>query len=273
MSELCFGERVSFKCVPTRSQLFQRNAKYAPREASGKFITIYPPDNPSFVSLLNCLDQRVGGYEGPYILSDVRWGAGPVYFRYGGFSPMWTQDDRGQTVPAIRAPSGELVPDVRGASFTVPDFAEIPRAIAPLVRERLNPTDDGLSLGLRPYSPSSALHFSNGGGVYLAVDEATGQRVVLKEGRKHAGLDSSLRDALTRVMHEYSMLKALASVERVVNPREVIHLGEHVFLAEDYLDGPTLDKWVAMNYPYYPGASLEAYSESALSILHDMEQA
>ncbi|MDR0626556.1 MAG: hypothetical protein LBG11_04725, partial [Bifidobacteriaceae bacterium] len=76
---------MSFKYLPSLDALFNQNRKYAPRSSSGKFVTIYPADDDEFIDLLYELDRRLGDADGPYILSDVQFGHGPVYFRYGAF--------------------------------------------------------------------------------------------------------------------------------------------------------------------------------------------
>ena len=53
----------------------------------------------------------------------------------------------------------------------------------------------------------SALHFSNAGGVYLALKD--NKKVVLKEGRQQAGLDANQKDGFTRVKNEATILKKL----------------------------------------------------------------
>ena len=50
------------------------------------------------------------------------------------------------------------------------------------------------------------LHFSNGGGVYAAVDKRTGERVILKEARPHAGLAADGSDAVARLRREHDFL-------------------------------------------------------------------
>ena len=57
------------------------------------------------------------------------------------------------------------------------------------------------------YIIESALHFSNGGGVYVANHIPSNTKVVLKEGRPNAGLDGQGRDAVERLNHEGSILK------------------------------------------------------------------
>ncbi|MGR6999197.1 class III lanthionine synthetase LanKC N-terminal domain-containing protein [Yinghuangia aomiensis] len=73
------------------------------------------------------LGHRLAGRRGPYILSDLRWGEGPLYLRYGGFAERYCRNEAGDRVLALEEPDGRLVPDVRGAGFSVPPWAPGPR--------------------------------------------------------------------------------------------------------------------------------------------------
>lgn len=81
----CLPREISFKYLSGRNALQNRNLKYSDRGASGKFITIYPLDESILRATLEELGDELKGEEGPYILSDLRWGEGPLYVRYGGF--------------------------------------------------------------------------------------------------------------------------------------------------------------------------------------------
>ena len=108
---------ISFKFLPGRLAVLMRNAKYAPRGASGKVVTIYPQDEAACERILAELDAILDGAPGPYILSDLRYGAGPLYVRYGGFTERHCLGPRGEMVPAIEDPAGTLCP-IRGHRFS-----------------------------------------------------------------------------------------------------------------------------------------------------------
>ena len=57
------------------------------------------------------LMAELAGVAGPYILSDLRFGAGPLYVRYGAFHELYCFDSDGDAVTAslqLEAP-GQLV--------------------------------------------------------------------------------------------------------------------------------------------------------------------
>ena len=146
-----------------------RNAKYSPRGASGKLVTIYPRNDEEFERILDELGALLDGEPGPYILSDLRVGDGPLYVRYGGFTERYCEDDDGRLVAALEDASGTLVPDRRNPVFSLPPWVTLPDCLAPHLEARNAVTMTGV-----PYRITEALHFSNGGGVYVGEDMRTG---------------------------------------------------------------------------------------------------
>ncbi len=85
----CLPRRIPFKFLPSREELLLANAKYAHRGSSGKFVTVYPADEDGLERVLTELGPVLDGRPGPYILSDLRWGEGPLYVRYGAFGERY----------------------------------------------------------------------------------------------------------------------------------------------------------------------------------------
>ncbi|MGW4630546.1 class III lanthionine synthetase LanKC [Streptomyces rubiginosohelvolus] len=100
-----------------------------------------------------------------------------------------------------------------------------------------------------PYAVEKALHFSNGGGVYLGRDTRTGEQVVLKEARPHAGLAADGADAVARLERERSALEQLAGLDCVPDVRDVFQVGDHHFLVLQYIPGTTLNTVFARRFP------------------------
>ncbi|MBG6090807.1 hypothetical protein IW256_004920 [Actinomadura viridis] len=240
----CVGNGIEFKHLRGPGALRMRNAKYAPRGASGKLITLYPAGEQELERVIGELGALLDGLPGPYILSDLRIGDGPLHVRYGGFAPRRCLDERGELVPAFENGEGELVPDRRSPVFTVPDWVSLPPFLKPHLEARAATTTADL-----PYRIEKALHFSNGGGVYEGTDTRTGERVVLKEARPHAGLAADGADAVTRLGRERDMLTRLAGIDGVPGVRDHFTLGEHHFLVQDLVEGRTLNTFFAERHP------------------------
>lgn len=270
--DYCVPRDLAFKFVPSRYLLHNRNAKYADRAASGKFITVYPDGDERCRAVAEDLDALLAGEDGPYILSDLRWGAGPVFVRYGSFTERHCRDEQGELRPAVEDPSGRLVPDVRGPAFHVPDWVALPGFLRPHAEARAAVTTDGI-----PYTVERALHFSNGGGVYVGRDDRTGRRVVLKEGRPHAGLAADGADAVTRLERERDALERLSGLPCTPEVLDWFTLAGHRFLVLEYIEGRPLNSFFARRHPLIeedPGEqALADYTRWALRVHRLVEDA
>ena len=270
--DYCLPRRLAFKFLPGLEPLFLANAKYAHRGSSGKFVTLYPADEAECERVLTELGTVLDGRPGPYILSDLRWGAGPLYVRYGAFADRYCVSAGGVLEQAVADPSGRLVPDVRGPTFQVPDWVRLPGFLEPHLAESRRTTVTDL-----PYRIEKALHFSNGGGLYAAVDTRTQERVVLKEARPHAGLTPDGADAVARLEREREALERLNGLPCVPALRDHFELGDHHFLVEEFIEGTPLHALFVERYPLVsltpdPAAFVD-YTSWALDILRKVEDA
>ncbi|MFI9114091.1 class III lanthionine synthetase LanKC [Streptomyces venezuelae] len=268
----CLEHDVAFKFVPSRYLLHQRNAKYADRSASGKFITVYPADDEQCERVATDLAELLEGRPGPYILSDLRWGRGPVHLRYGSFTLRHCYDEHGELRAAVEDGSGTLVPDRRDPVFHVPDWVTPPAFLRPHLEARASVTVQDM-----PYDIEKALHFSNGGGVYEARDRRTGRRVVLKEARLYAGLAADGADAVTRLHREREALERLSGLACTPEVLGGFTVGDHHFLALEFVDGKPLNTFFARRHPLMEAAPsaerLAEYTEWALRIHGLVERA
>jgi hypothetical protein len=244
VADACLARRVPFKFLRSARALRFANGKYMPRASSGKFITVYPADEGQLDDLLAELVPALDGRRGPYILSDLRIGAGPVYVRYGAFTELWCAGADGDPVPAVRDPAGRLVPDARVAGFTIPNGVRVPASLRSHLAARA--PAEGADL---PYRVERVLYFTNAGGTYLAVDRETGQRVVLREARPHCGTDSTGTDAVTRLRREYEILSRLDGLDFVPRVHGLRTFWEHEFLVEQYVPGQTFMDAVVASHP------------------------
>ncbi|MFE7657056.1 class III lanthionine synthetase LanKC [Streptomyces bottropensis] len=272
----CVRERLTFKYIRSAEVLNRRNSKYGDRGASGKFITLYPLDEPQLERVLVDLDAEVGGEPGPYILSDLRWRSGPLYVRYGGFVARLGRDAKGDPVHCIEDPDGRLVPDVRGPGFRPPAWVTLPDCLAESLAAR-----NASTMGDFPFRAVRALHFSNGGGVYEAQDlrqgSGTEATVLLKEARPLAGLDEESEDAVTRLERERWALERLAGLDCVPPLIDYRKGREHYFLAREFVPGASLHTRIHESNPLLnPDAdaspeSFTAYTSWALSLLDQID--
>ncbi|GHF34136.1 serine/threonine protein kinase [Streptomyces mashuensis] len=270
--DYCVPRGIPFKFVPAPHLLHLRDSKYAPRDGSGKFVTVYPAGEEQLHTVLTELHAILGGRPGPGILTDLRWHEGPLHVRYGAFAPRYCTDARGALVPAVEDPSGRLVPDLRDPVFGLPEWVTLPAFLEPHLAARNSTTVADL-----PYRIEKALHFSNGGGVYRGTDTRDGRAVVLKEGRPYAGLAADGADAVTRLEREKAALDRLAGTGAAPAVRDWFTVGDHRFLVMDFVEGRPLNSFFAERHPLLaadPDAGAVAgYTAWALRIHRAVEEA
>ncbi|MGW1056211.1 class III lanthionine synthetase LanKC, partial [Streptomyces sp. NPDC002521] len=269
VSEYCFRTDIAFKFLCRPGAMRRQNAKYAARGMSGKFMTLYPCNESILENCLRDLDAEIGGEDGPYILSDLRWKQGPLYVRYGGFLHREVVTVAGNVVPAIEDPSGTLVPDKRDPEFSPPSWVTLPRFLA----EQRDQTRQHADF---PYRIERPLHFSNAGGVYLATDLRNQRKVVLKEARPHAGWDMWGRSAVPRLRHEAKVLQRLAGLDVVPRFYGIETYWEHEFLVMEYIEGRSLWAHLATRSPLVqPDKTIDSattYTRWALDILDQLSR-
>jgi len=241
----CFEHGLTFKYLSSSKALSDQNWKYANRSGSGKFITIYPVGDESFSQSLEGLDELLCEEKGPYILSDRRWKNGPLYYRYGSFLHRF---DDAPGMSSLLNPEGELEEDKRLPVYSPPKWAKLPISITA--------EDDGSTVDLSdfPFEVKSALHFSNGGGVYIArttTDKYApiGTEVVLKEARPYAGLDALNTDAIERLRHEAKMMQALKGSPYVPMIYGYLTAWEHEYIVMEKIAGNVLSKEWMLSSP------------------------
>ncbi|MHA6758488.1 class III lanthionine synthetase LanKC [Streptacidiphilus sp. PAMC 29251] len=273
VSAYCLRTGVAHKFLPNRRIHLLNNSKYARRGSSGKLLTLYPADDRQVRRVLDELSPLLMDRQGPYILGDLRWRQGPLYLRYGGFTSRWCTAEDGGRVLALARPDGTLVPDRRDPCFRVPAWLTPPEFVAEQLRADQVPAG---TVGL-PYPVERALHFSNGGGIYLARDPKTGDQVVLREARPLAGLDGAGVDAVARLHQEATALKHLAGLPFVPKLLDEFRVWEHHYLAVEYIEGETLWQFMVRNNPLTrPGADrarIDEYTAKVLDIVGRLQHA
>ncbi|MEC2524925.1 class III lanthionine synthetase LanKC, partial [Bacillus thuringiensis] len=267
VSKLMIERNISFKYVRSNKELVLKDSKYGDRGSSGKFITIYPENTYQFIDLLRLLENNLAHLKpGPYILNDKRWYNSNVYFRYGAFMSRYVYID-GEKVDAIENLEGELIEDKRVPYYYLPNFVEEPIEIRKM-DEELNQVDT--SSPLDNFDINEALHFSNGGGVYICKNKSNNMKVILKEGRPHAAVDAQGQDAFSRIVNESEILDKLEKAQYPVKKISSFRAWEHYFIEEEYIEGDSLSEWLVKNYPFSSNIKNESYTESCINIINQL---
>jgi len=235
-----------------------------PRDAAGKFLTAYPSAGADFPALLDDLDRATAGLPGPQILSDRRYRPNSlVHYRFGAITGLRVLTDDGSYQRMLRAPDGTLVADQRHAWFSPPSWAGSPfpdtppppapaRAPAILLADR--------------FEVRTAIQHANKGGVFRALDRATGAEVVIKQARPHVGATLAGTDVRDSLRNEADMLDLLAPTG--IAPRRVLVFehGGSLFLAEESIDGTTLRAWVSQRVAGTAGLARDAVLDLAIRL-------
>ncbi len=237
------GRPTTFKVAASLGALTVLNSGTGALSQVGKFITVYPSDDADAVDLARQLDQATAGLVGPVVPSDRRLReGGAVYYRYGAFGSQLTQSKNGEVAFAVRAPDGTLHPDLRGIGQMPPSLGGRP---VPGIR-RVRGVSAASPLVAGRYLVAGALHRSARGGVYLAADLETGQRLVLKRAQAYALMLGPGEDARDRLRHEAGVLRRLAGDERIRCPRvhALVEQGDDIYLVMDDVDARPLERAV-----------------------------
>ena len=264
---ICVDSRTPFKYVSRWDEVRGALSKNAQRSSAGKLVVIYPPDDRLLNHIAEGLDAALNGFSSPYVLGDVRFRSGPVYFRYGGFMPLVIPDADGGIL-AHPDESSTLVPDVRSPVFRQPVGRH-----PPVVEEAVSALAVADGLGpLNRYASIEPIQFSNAGGVYLATSH-DGLKSILKEARPHAGLDASGLLAPSRLRQEHTNLLRLQNSGIVPGVLDFFQVSGHDFLEMQYVEGVSLLERTSRLCPGLdPTGSADARISYAVETLHLLRQ-
>ncbi len=237
----CRDLGVPFKTLRSRSLVLASQLKYACLTASGKVITCYPAPA-QLEPLVARLATALGDRPAPRVLAEVGVPGAPVYLRYGAFVASWATGSDGRAVPGLQR-GHRVVPDVRGRRAPEPGTEE-PELVRRL-RSASSTADASVTLDI---SDVAVLHRSNAGGVYRAR-RPDGAVVLLKEARRHTGLDLAGVEARARLRHEHAALQRLSGSGVTPEPLDYLTLGDSEFLIMEWVPGGTILESLSRRHP------------------------
>jgi serine/threonine protein kinase len=251
-AKILVNNKLPFKFLKTIDIFFKQNSKNSNRASSGKFITIYPPNEQIFKEIINKLYLELKDYEGPYILSDKRFkDCKVIYYRYGGFLSITKSDYLGQKKYYIKTPNNSLYEDKRKPYYYLPYFVnDIFDNKRYDLKKNLKQEKNNIILNDR-YLIKKALSYKNTGGIYLAQDLISNQKVIIKEARPYTNYRSFDFDTVYNLYYEYSILLKLNDIPQVIKVKDIFNVWEHHFLVLEYFKSKNLHKIISENLPYY----------------------
>jgi serine/threonine protein kinase len=279
VSGICAELAVPFKHLAGERVFLSLHAKHGSRVQSGKFCAAYPPDPGTAHALLVRLEEALCDFDGPYVLTDRRFGASRcVSYRYGAFQETHTFRHDGMPLLTMRGPDGREIPDERRPEFLLPEGVVDP--FAPPVEAA---ADGPASFG--GYTFERVIQHSNAGGAYQAR-AADGTKVFVKEARAHNGHTPDGRDAKFRLRAEYQTLQEIHAAHPGLcpAPADLFDYWENSFLVTELVSGETLNRWIVRSMAVLktgaePGEFADYYRrcrdildrvEAAVAALHDL---
>jgi serine/threonine protein kinase len=233
-ARILVSRRISFKFALDRGILFLLNSKRWPRGGAGKFVTIYPRNDDEFKSVIEELYRAMVGFSGSYILSDKRYkDSQVVYYRYGGLLSTSILDITGDKQLVLHSPDGSTTTDKRNPYFVIPDWVKDPFA----EESQSNSSGPDQTLKNGRYAIEEVIAFSNTGGVYVAIDQEGGQKVIIKEARPCTNLSPNGHEAVTLLKKEHRLLSLLDGTAIAPKVIDFFRDWEHYFLVQERIDG------------------------------------
>lgn len=206
----------------------------------GKILTIYPANEPQAVELARELHELTKEFISIAVPFDKRYlPESSVFYRYGAFEEIKMINESGLTVPAIRNPAGELVPDDRFQP--VPEWLDDPFPAASGYSEDNSETIE--TPLLTTYRVFRAITQRGKGGTYQAFDFSVNppRFCIVKEGRQYGEVLWSGQDGYQLVKNEKEVLENLGkkskSVPQYFSSFEAFG---NFYLVMEYVEGKSL---------------------------------
>ncbi|MEC3225523.1 class IV lanthionine synthetase LanL [Bacillus thuringiensis] len=228
----------SFKVAASLKELGKINDVNGQRSQAGKFITVYPSNEEKAISLAAELDEVTQGLEGPRIPSDRSLHPDSlIHYRFGAFTPSYLVDNEGIVTPGVFHPDGHLIPDLRLPWYSQPEWISDDPFVKAGIALKYIPEQGPIGQRYRVFE---CLRQASRGGIYLAEDKQTGLQVVIKEARKHIGIDRFGRDVRERLRYEFKLLDKFSSSPLTPNPYDFFEQEGNLYGVMEYIEGTSL---------------------------------
>ncbi len=258
--------KISFKIVKDIELYRQNSLKTGDQFSYGKFITIYPASKEHFLNLLEILYPVVKEFEGPYVLSDMRYKeAKCLFYRYGSNKISDNYDEYGRRIPVIHDGDGNIIEDGKSPCFSLPNGIENPLDVVE------DPSESKVLL--RRYDSIKAIQFTPMGGVYRAVDKNMSKDVIIKESYPYTGLVDEEVDAIIIRKNERDNLARLACFDFVPKIASEFYDWDNYYLVIEKMKGVRFDEWVSQNTAfsfYNDSLKIKEYIIKLINIVYEL---
>lgn len=245
--ELLIYSRVTFKHVGTKKQLLKLNHGDFGISQIGKFVTIYPSDEKTFLTLLVNLDHLTVNFKGPTVFSDRSLSLDSiVHYRYGGFISKKAQNQLGIYIENIIHPiTEELIEDVRDNFFILPKGLSDPvvEKLSYHVEENGDITNTVVD---DRYIIVSNISFTFKTRVYLALDIKNDfSKCIIKIANSEIEAAKNITSC-DLIENEAYALDILADCEFAPKKHELSQYKDTIKLVMTYFDGISLHHYIRL---------------------------
>lgn len=243
VAPLLLAEDVQFKAPNSLVDLFRINCglHYGYRQI-GKFITVYPPNEKRALKLAKKLHRITKEFTPISVPFDNQYAPeSSVFYRYGAFSLIEAEDEKGSKIPVLENKEGHLVPDDRNRA--VPDWISDP---FPVQNELKKKSFAGTPLGTT-YRIFQAITQRGKGGTYRAIDlsQENPRLCIIKEGRRNGEIAWNGQDGYQLVQNEFGVLSTLRkNYQDVPQVFSSFEIHGNLYFAMEFVEGKSLDELI-----------------------------
>lgn len=226
VTTICLTNDTPFKFINSTEKLFFIFSKKTSQTEIGKFITIYPENDQTFLYLLDVLYQEIKYESGIQILTDQNYKQSEViFYRYGLMNASVKNGQR----PCLFDNNGVEYPDLPGAYYSCPKF------VTEYFPEKTNTS----TILKERYDMKSILYQTGAGNIYIAIDITNSKKVIIKEARKYVYATRDIT-SIELLKNETKIIKKLSGS---VTPNYIddFYLEGNYYLVEEFIEGKTLN--------------------------------
>lgn len=226
VTTICLTNDTPFKFINSIEKLFFIFSKKTSQTEIGKFITIYPENDQTFLYLLDVLYQELKYESGIQIMTDQNYKQSQViFYRYGLMNASVKNGQR----PCLFDNNGVAYPDLPGAYYSCPEF------VTEYFPEKTNTS----TILNERYDMKSILYQTGAGNIYIAIDITNSQKVIIKEARKYVYATRDIT-SIELLKNEAKIIKKLSGS---VTPNYIddFYLEGNYYLVEEFIEGKTLN--------------------------------
>ena len=267
------ASRCWFKLAAEPQVLLRLNQGGGGASQVGKFLTIYPADDETAVTLAHLIHAKTEHLKGPRIPSDKPlFSDSIVSYRYGAFAGQLMQMSTGEVVPHLADADRQPVPDVRSVQYIEPAWC-----VNPFTPSTGQAEEAATLLIANRYLLTGLVRRTATTSIWMGLDLADGHRCIVKRAFRCTGQGADGRDACARLKDEASYLRLFEAQPMYPKAEDILTVdGDTIMISQD-LGGVSVAEHLSysLNYALSPldEPSVCAILQGAAEALKPLHQA